>query len=245
MPQALLQPGVYIEEIPSGVRTIAGVATSIALFLGWAPRGPIDRAVRITNFSDYQRNYGGLDRRTPLGHAVKQFFDNGGSDAYIVRLAAGTFAASTVTIGDLTVTANSPGLWGDSYRIRTTRRPAPDDARFRIEVLDHINNDAVVESFENLSMDDADPRFAEAAVNGRSNFITVSVTGTGTPSDGTQDLTGGDDGTLLTPGTGASHSDFHNALTAAFGVGTVTDRIDIFNLVCVPGETDPATLAVL
>jgi phage tail sheath protein FI len=245
MPAALLQPGVYIEEIPSGVRTIAGVATSIALFLGWAPRGPIDRAVRIANFSDYQRNYGGLDRRTPLGHAVKQFFDNGGSDAYIVRLAAGTFAASTVTIGDLTVTASSPGLWGDNYRIRTTRRPAPDDARFRIEVLDHANNDAVVESFENLSMDDADPRFAESAINGRSNFITVNVTGTGTPSDGTQDLTGGDDGTVLTPGTGASHSDFHNALTAAFGVGTLTDRIDIFNLVCVPGETDPATLAVL
>ena len=245
MPAALLQPGVYIEEIPSGVRTIAGVATSIALFLGWAPRGPTDGAVRIANFSAYQRNYGGLDRRTPLGHAVKHFFDNGGSDAYIVRLAAGAFAASSVTIGDLTVTASSPGLWGDSYRIRTTRRPAPDAARFRIEVLDHANNDAVVESFENLSMDDADPRFAESAVNGRSTFIRVTVTGAGTPSDGTQDLTGGADGTVLTPGTGASHSDFHNALTAAFGVGTITDRIDIFNLVCVPGETDPATLAVL
>jgi phage tail sheath protein FI len=245
MPAALLQPGVYIEEIPSGVRTIAGVATSIALFLGWAPRGPIDRALRIANFSDYQRNFNGLDRRTPLGHAVKQFFDNGGSDAYIVRLVAGAVAASSVVIGDLTVTANSPGLWGDSYRIRITRRPVPDDARFRIEVLDQDNNDAVVESFENLSMDSADPRFAESAVNGRSNFIAVTVTGTGTPSDGTQDLTGGADGTVLTPGTGASHSDFHNALTASFGIGTVTDRIDIFNLVCVAGETDPATLAVL
>ena len=53
-------------------------------------------------------------------------------------------------------------------------------------MLDHANNDAVVESFENLSMDDADPRFAESAVNGRSTFITVTVTGAGTPSDGTQ-----------------------------------------------------------
>ena len=40
MPSALLQPGVYIEEISSGVRSISGVATSIALFIGWAPRGP-------------------------------------------------------------------------------------------------------------------------------------------------------------------------------------------------------------
>ena len=44
MPPVLLHPGVYIEEIPSGVRTITGVATSIALFVGWAPRGPTDRA---------------------------------------------------------------------------------------------------------------------------------------------------------------------------------------------------------
>jgi phage tail sheath protein FI len=66
MPAALLQPGVYIEEIPSGVRAIAGVATSIALFIGWAARGPVDRAVRIANFSDYERNYSRLDRRPSL-----------------------------------------------------------------------------------------------------------------------------------------------------------------------------------
>ena len=47
MPVALTFPGVYIEEIPSGVRTITGVATSITLFIGWAPRGPTDRALRL------------------------------------------------------------------------------------------------------------------------------------------------------------------------------------------------------
>src|SRR3954454_14491625 len=92
MPVQPTYPGVYIEEIPSGVRTITGVATSIALFIGWAPRGRTDRAVRISSFADYERAFGGLDRRTPLGHAVKQFFDNGGSDAYIVRLVDTTSA---------------------------------------------------------------------------------------------------------------------------------------------------------
>ena len=62
MPVALTFPGVYIEEIPSGVRTITGVATSIALFIGWAARGPTDRAVRLTSFADYERQFGGLDR---------------------------------------------------------------------------------------------------------------------------------------------------------------------------------------
>ena len=85
MPSALTFPGVYIEEIPSGVRTITGVATSITLFIGWAPRGPIDRALRLTSFADYERQYGGLDRRALLGYSVKHFYDNGGADVLIVN----------------------------------------------------------------------------------------------------------------------------------------------------------------
>ena len=87
MPVPLTYPGVYIEEVPSGVRTITGVATSIALLIGWAPRGPIDRAVRLTSFADYERTYGGLDFRSLLGYSVKQFYENGGADAYVLRIA--------------------------------------------------------------------------------------------------------------------------------------------------------------
>jgi phage tail sheath protein FI len=76
MPVALLQPGVYIEEIPSGVRTITGVATSITLFVGWAPRGPVDRALRLTSFPDFQRAYGGLDSRSLLGYSVRIFCES-------------------------------------------------------------------------------------------------------------------------------------------------------------------------
>ena len=42
MSATLTYPGVYIEEIPSGVRTITGVATSITAFVGRAFRGPTD-----------------------------------------------------------------------------------------------------------------------------------------------------------------------------------------------------------
>ena len=95
MPQALTYPGVYIEEVSSGVRTITGVATSIALFIGWAARGPVDRAVRITGFADYERRFGGLDQRTLLGYSVRQFFDNGGGDAYVLRPRARSSLAPT------------------------------------------------------------------------------------------------------------------------------------------------------
>ena len=55
MPATLTYPGVYIEEIPSGVRTITGVATSITAFIGRAKRGPVNKAETINNFGDYER----------------------------------------------------------------------------------------------------------------------------------------------------------------------------------------------
>src|SRR5215470_951248 len=88
MPVTPTYPGVYIEEIPSGVRTITGVATSIAAFVGWAGKGPTDSAGLVLSWADFERLYGGLDARSRLGYAVSQFFANGGQQAYIVRLVA-------------------------------------------------------------------------------------------------------------------------------------------------------------
>jgi len=243
MPVALTFPGVYIEEIPSGVRTITGVATSITLFIGWAPRGPTDRALRLTSFADYERLYGGLDRRALLGYSVKHFYDNGGADAYVLRIADGDADTADATLGDLTVTATSPGAWAGDYRVRLTQR-TDDATRFKLEVLHHPSSDAVVESFENLSMSDADSRFVETVVNGRSAIITAAAGTTTTPGNATVALdagTPGDDGTVIGPG----DASFRTALLALFGVGTITDRIDLFNIVCVPGLTDGPTITTL
>src|SRR6516165_9431442 len=96
MPQTLTYPGVYIEELPSGVHTITGVATSIAAFIGWAPQGPTTEAVLVQSWSDYQTKFGGLSAGNYLGYAVSQFFSNGGQQAYIVRLVGnGCTAASS------------------------------------------------------------------------------------------------------------------------------------------------------
>jgi phage tail sheath protein FI len=55
---AVSYPGVYVQEVPSGVHTITGVATSIAAFLGQTKEGPINKAVRIFSLVDFQRNFG-------------------------------------------------------------------------------------------------------------------------------------------------------------------------------------------
>lgn len=86
MPVAVSYPGVYIEEIPSGVRTITGVATSITAFIGRAQRGPTDKAVMINSYAEFERIFGGLWLESTLGYAVRDFYLNGGSQAIIVRL---------------------------------------------------------------------------------------------------------------------------------------------------------------
>lgn len=86
MPITPTYPGVYVEEIPSGVRTITGVATSITAFIGRAERGPVDDPVTINCFADFERVFGGLWEKSALGYAVRDFFLNGGSQAIVVRL---------------------------------------------------------------------------------------------------------------------------------------------------------------
>ena len=163
MPVAVSYPGVYIEEIPSGVRTITGVATSIAAFVGWAPKGPTDRAELVLNWSDFERKFGGLNPLSLLGHSVSHFFANGGQRAYIVRLVAEDAAPGTVTLdGRLTITARDPGEWANNYAV-VTRIRADDAARFQLKVVNtELNRRGIpVEVYENLSMIPTDPRFVE------------------------------------------------------------------------------------
>jgi hypothetical protein len=92
MPVSPRQPGVSIEEIANGGRAIVGVATAITAFLGRALRGPVDEAVEITSYRDFERVFGGLWVDSSLGYAVRDFYLNGGSRPVIVRLFAPTFA---------------------------------------------------------------------------------------------------------------------------------------------------------
>ena len=84
MPVTPTYPGVYIEELPSGVRTITGVATSITAFIGRALRGPLNEPTTINNFGDYERRFGGLWADSMMSYAVRDFYSSGGSRAIIV-----------------------------------------------------------------------------------------------------------------------------------------------------------------
>lgn len=101
MPVTLTYPGVYVEEISSGVRTITGVATSITAFIGRAPRGPANDGTLINSFADFERRFGGLQVAYPMSYGVRDFYLNGGTQAIIVRVFNDPATAAARAVADV------------------------------------------------------------------------------------------------------------------------------------------------
>lgn len=243
MPSALTFPGVYVEEIPSGVRTITGVATSITAFVGAARRGPTDDPVTINSFADYERIFGGLWVPSTMSYAVRDFYLNGGSQAIIVRLSTGT-AATFPAIGGLALSAKSPGVWGESLRVRITHNPA-NAALYNIVIRD--TGTGTEERFINVSNSHASPRSPDKILGQTSTLVNV----TGLPADNTsppahvpvptgdpfannappnsftQANTDGDDGGPLTD------ANYTGSLNLKTGIHALR-KTDLFNLLCIP-----------
>ncbi len=180
-------PGVYVEEIPAGVHTIPGVATSIGAFVGWAAQGPTDSATLVQSWSDYESTFGGLDCRSNLGYAVGQFFANGGQQTYIVRLVSDgshstTVAAAATTIlqdtsgtNVLSLHAASVGNWGNHYGV-VAKVSSSDATLFSLSVgfvpdLTQPTQYSIVESLQSLSLDPSDSRYVVSVVNADSNYL--------------------------------------------------------------------------
>jgi len=185
-------PGVYIEEIPSGVHTITGVATSTTAFVGRAKRGPTDkepdetrRAVVINSFADFERIFGGIWESSKLGNAVRDFYLNGGSQAIIVRLyraETGTSAKpdkAKLDVKGLELVSAYPGAWGNNLQASAnfqTRPPDPqlgEDATtlFNLFVRDKLTGK--IEEFRNVSANAGHPRQLNRVLANESTLVQV------------------------------------------------------------------------
>ncbi len=188
MPSALTYPGVYIEEIPSGVRTITGVATSITAFVGRAASGPTDgdaeSPVIINGYGDFERNFGALDPAYPMGYAVRDFYLNGGAQAAIVRLykANGSKPAKAVIkIANLPLEAASAGSSGNQLRARVDSNVSAEIAtRYGLATTDLFNltvrdmNSGRQESFNNLTVKES-PARVDRVLKARSALARVAA----------------------------------------------------------------------
>lgn len=184
MPVAVSYPGVYIQEIQSGARAIAGVPTSVAAFVGYTGRGPTTIPVKIFSYADFERTFGGLNADSPLSYAVSHFFLNGGAMAWVVRVAAGDAPATVGMltapggVATLTATAKSSGEWGNNLRLAVDYDTSNPASTFNILITELVEQAGRVviarsEVHRNLSMNSNSANYALDAVQSASELITL------------------------------------------------------------------------
>jgi len=175
-----LSPAVFVEEVSSGNKPIEGVGTSTGAFVGGALKGPVDQPVLVTNFTQYLNSFGGFSTKYFLSYAVRDFFAQGGTRAYVVRVfketdetawvaipnptPSGEGQVATVVLDEgansvLEAQAVSTGEWGNKVSVTITHLSEdPDDTAntsnedFKLEVL---YDGTVVETFDRLTLDPA------------------------------------------------------------------------------------------
>ena len=213
MPVRPTFPGVYIEEVPSGVRTITGVSTSVAAFIDFFARGPLELSVnvpiQIFSFGDFEREFGGLDARSEASYAIQQFFLNGGTEAYVIRVgnvAAGvpTFSAARRTLNALQLVAGrlikgdsveDPGTWGNFIRIDVDYDIRPPNLfgydnnaanlfNLTVSEVAPAGTQPVLrtETFRNLSILPNFPNSVDEVVNEGSKIVQLSLVAGGRPA---------------------------------------------------------------
>src|SRR5664279_91718 len=145
MPVNYLAPDIYIEEVPLGTRPIQAVGTSVAGFVGTAPNkaARLNEAVAIPNWTEFVRQFVAEgSASTPLSHAVRGFFDNGGTLCYICNTGDGPIVGGgtqrvgldvLATVDEIAIVA-APGQFGaDIYDALLTHCENLQD---RVAILD-------------------------------------------------------------------------------------------------------------
>ena len=250
MPTTPTYPGVYIEEVPSGVRTIVGVATSIAAFIGRAKRGEVNKALVINSYADYERAFGGLDLNSKMSFAVRDFYLNGGGQAVIVRLYRGetgegaSATKATLSADNVDLEAASEGAWGNKLSVTVSH----DDAAtvdvaaaqgltvadlFNITVKDGAGRE---EQHLNVSVK-AGPRQIDKVLANKSQLIRVAEGFTlpdTRPADNTYTVAEEDEASDGLPLTDAEYTG--TGLEAAKQGLYALEQVDLFNLLCLPPE---------
>ncbi|MEO6672185.1 MAG: phage tail sheath C-terminal domain-containing protein [Ginsengibacter sp.] len=256
MPVQPTYPGVYIEELPSGVRTITGVSTSIAAFIGRALSGPANKPTSITSFGDFVRQFGGLWTESTLSYAVQDFYLNGGSEAIVVRTLNDAVSAEISLDAEaggppsdpLVLVAASEGIWANkllaSVNYDTSdptaspgSPPTPDPELFNLIIYEHndeTNTDVKVEEYLNVSLNAGSSRYLPRVLEQNSARIGVEKDTAGKfivpirrPAETIGNIAVTTDGD---DGDVPETSDYNTAVDSL-------NNTDLFNLLCIPPPT--------
>ncbi|WP_426289610.1 phage tail sheath family protein [Ensifer adhaerens] len=237
------------------MRTVAGVPTSIAAFVGRTKKGGVGEPTPCFNMGEFNRRFGGLWSDSNVSYAVDDFFANGGGQCLIVRLFEqdGGDGYAGLTVGTLILRAKSPGAWGNSLSGKISHPDVADPEGaaaaakkygltvndiFDLEIVDTATDTREV--LRTLSMrSDAGQRRFDRILAAQSNLVEAPPAPTfsnSRPADAaTGTATGGDDGTTLADATYQGDPALKTGMQAL-------RKADIFNLLCIPPDTREATL---
>jgi uncharacterized protein len=254
MPVTPTYPGVYIEELSSGVRTITGVATSITAFIGRALKGPLSEPIRVQNFGEFQRQFGGLWRESTMSYAVQQYFLNGGQDALIVRVYNGEKEQDTakLAIDPLALQATSPGLWGVNLQAFVDHETKNNDGtlfNLTVQLLESPTSARLIvtETLRNLSIDKNSSRFYKKIIELESELVDVTPDSPDLSSrpaiipktqPAKASSTGGDGGEITDNDIVSPNSRLNREGLYAL------EKADLFNLLCIPPLTRDADVSL-
>src|SRR5438094_4873955 len=127
--------GVNVVEVDGkAAPTVVAPPLSDAGFLILAERGILNRPISVNGMVDYAANFGGYVAKAFGTHALRGFFENGGTHAYVVRVASSTSLSATVMLSDrlgaqtLLATAGSHGIsdhgaWGNGPTLVIAAHP--------------------------------------------------------------------------------------------------------------------------
>jgi len=125
-----LTPGVIYERVDATAPAVTVIRTDVTGFVGIAERGPVDQAVPVDSWRQFQTTFGSFIGAAFLAYAVRAFFENGGRRCWVVRVASPWAAPAGVALLDDSglpawrLEASSPGVWGDALdvNVREVRR---------------------------------------------------------------------------------------------------------------------------
>jgi phage tail sheath protein FI len=188
MPVQVSYPGVYVQEIPSGVVSISGVATSIALFIGMTQRGPMNSPQLVLNRTSFEKQFGADTSFGEMSDQVRQFFLNGGSQAYIMRVAVGARAARVDVDNEFGASvfrfeAKDQGTFGESIRIQVDYETSQPETTFNLTVYRDVTGaggqiqQAELETHKDLSTDPDSANYVVNVLESNSNLIRAIFTG--------------------------------------------------------------------
>jgi len=236
MPVSVSYPGVYVEELPSGSRTITGVSTSITAFVGRAARGPLNEATVIHSFGDYERIFGGVFKESKMSYAVYHYYLNGGSSAVIIRVDNnGKLTEFEKSGTSLKFVAANPGSWSTNISITINddvNDTDPDKANlFNLTITDNATNN--VENYLNLSVNSKSSKFVTNVLKNESGLIRVDEGSTIDKVPSAGDYLIKDKSNEGTDGSDLKSSNILGSQSNRTGIFALDD-VDLFNILCIP-----------